>query len=109
MLVFLLLIFVPLHFTWAAVSVYCQHEESSSAARHFGHHDHQHQNSSPDPAKTGGLDLDCATCHATGVSALTSVVTLPPVPDATFVAVDYRAHLTSPPLKRPERPQWFLA
>ena len=38
----LLLVLLPFQFSWAAVGGYCQHE-TGAAAKHFGHHNHQHQ------------------------------------------------------------------
>lgn len=38
----LMLLMLPLHFTWVAASPYCQHE-SGLASRHFGHHFHVHK------------------------------------------------------------------
>ena len=56
---------MPLQLSWAAMASYCQHK-TGAAAKHFGHHDHQHKaadgkEKAPDPAKTGGNDLDCAS------------------------------------------------
>lgn len=105
-----LLVFMPLQLTWAAVSTYCQHE-SGAKAKHFGHHDHQHKavdgkDAAPDPLKYGGGDPDCAACHAGCASTLADSVTIPLIVDSSFDTADYRARLTSPPLKRLERPQW---
>ena len=41
-LAIVLLVFLPLQFSWAAVASYCQHE-TGAAAKHFGHHAHQHK------------------------------------------------------------------
>lgn len=106
----LLLILLPLQLSWAAVSVYCQHE-TGAAARHFGHHDHQHKaadgkEAAPDPAKTGAGDPDCVSCHAGCSSALPGEVTFPPMSSSSLDIADYWARLTSPPFERLERPQW---
>ncbi|WP_217425926.1 hypothetical protein [Pandoraea cepalis] len=79
-LAIVLLVFLPLQFSWAAVASYCQHE-TGAAAKHFGHHAHQHkaadgQDASPDPAKTLGGDPDCASCHAGCFSVLSGDVKL---------------------------------
>jgi flagellar capping protein FliD len=41
-LLIFLVVMMPLQLSWAAVSSYCQHE-SGTASKHFGHHEHQHQ------------------------------------------------------------------
>ena len=105
-----LLVFMPLQLSWAAVASYCQHE-TGAAAKHVGHHDHQHKaadgkETAPDPTKTGGGDPDCASCHAGCSSALPGEVTLPPMFSSSIDIADYWARLTSPPFERLERPQW---
>ena len=105
-----LLVLMPLQLSWAAIASYCQHE-IGAAAKHFGHHDHQHKatdgkETAPDPAKTGGGDPDCASCHAGCSSALPGEVTLPPMFSSSLDIADYWLHLTSPPFERLERPQW---
>ena len=104
-----LLVLMPLQLSWAAIASYCQHE-TGAAAKHFGHHDHQHKatdgkETAPDPAKTGGGDPDCASCHAGCSSALPGEVTLPPMFSSSLDIADYWLHLTSPPFERLERPQ----
>lgn len=111
-LAILLLVFVPLQLSWAAAASYCQHE-SGAAAKHFGHHDHQHKTADgkdvfPDPAKTTGGDPDCASCHAGCLSVLTSPVKVASLADLSLDTADYLARLTSPPFERLERPQWRL-
>ncbi|MBK9444681.1 MAG: hypothetical protein IPO00_00515 [Betaproteobacteria bacterium] len=109
----LILVFLPFQFTWAAVAGYCQHE-TGAAAQHFGHHDHQHQADAdhvgaPD-AKTlgGGIDSDCATCHAGCCAAIFNVVNLPASATASF-AIPWRpGRLAAPPLAHPERPNWSV-
>ena len=97
--------------TWAAVGVYCQHEQGA-ATKHFGHHDHQHKqsNQSNQSSKAaGGVDADCSYCHLGGVSLpsaslllatpkISLLMSLPPLPThpSTF-------------LREPERPKWMLA
>ena len=105
-----LLVLMPLQLSWAAMASYCQHE-SGAAAKHFGHHEHQHKvvdgkDASPDPIKYGTGDPDCAACHAGCASALTDSFTFPLVADSSVGTANYRARLTSPPFERLERPQW---
>ncbi len=39
-----LLFLIPLQFSWAVASQYCDHHEQGQAAQHFGHHTDQHDN-----------------------------------------------------------------
>ncbi len=109
-LVTFLLVFIPLQFGWAATANYCKHE-IGAAAKHVGHHDHQHKavdgkDVSSDPAKTIGGDPDCASCHAGCLSALPESITVASLVISSLDTADYCARLTSPPFERPERPQW---
>lgn len=100
----------PLQATWAAVGVYCQHE-SGVAAKHFGHHAHQHKadDSKSDKGSLPKIDADCTFCYAGGVANLTSSFGIPldtlnlvppPVdPNAVFSFLH----------ERPERPKWASA
>lgn len=40
LLIILMLLALPLQFTWAAAAAYCQHEKTTAAEAHFGHHKH---------------------------------------------------------------------
>lgn len=60
-----LLAVLPLQWSWAAIGNACAHESGPQA--HFGHHAHQHQDSTPDdPADDAspGTHHDCSTCQA---------------------------------------------
>jgi len=107
-----LLLVAPLQFTWGAVSVYCQHERGI-AAKHVGHHVHQHDSSfgsdssSGDPAKPASIDPDCAGCHAN------CTLTLPSGAAVDDVTASVRERLTEIPRQPssaayppPYRPQW---
>jgi len=124
----LLLMFLPLQFSWAAVAGYCQHEAAGGVS-HPGHHQHQHQvshdgppatpehaadgNVSPlpegEPAMRLALDDDCAACHAGCAVALPALaVAWPALPTA--------ARWLAPPLfpaslpsDLPDRPNWLAA
>jgi len=111
-LAILLLVFLPLQFSWAAVAGYCQHE-TGVAAQHFGHHEHQHHADDADSSDTkalgGGIDADCAACHASCAAALTGIATILPIA-ATFVDHPWPpAVLASPPTGQPERPNWSVS
>ena len=74
-LLVVLMLLLPTQFTWAAVATYCEHETTPTSF-HIGHHDHQHQADSLDPAQQEA-DLadkpiffehdDCSYCQ-TGVA-----------------------------------------
>ncbi|MFC4933100.1 cation efflux protein, CzcI family [Massilia sp. GCM10023247] len=65
----LLLVLLPIQFSWAIAGAYCAHEEA--AATHFGHHQHKHDEPTGDGTKDDGkhetkkiqLDIDCDYCH----------------------------------------------
>lgn len=75
----LLLFVLPLQLSWAAASAYCQHEEGK-AARHLGHHSHQHkadpqsdagspadaEKHAADKSSKGQSHSDCNVCHGIG-------------------------------------------
>ena len=107
----LLLVFMPFQFSWAAMATYCEHE-SGVRARHFGHHEHRHQqpageSSEASKVKLSGV-LDVADCHfhcQCAVDLPVSVVMPIAVgsqPLTDWTAVDAIAPVPS----RPERPQW---
>ena len=108
----LLLVFLPFQFTWAAVGGYCQHE-SGEAAQHFGHHEHKHHADEGGDlvakALGGGIDGDCAACHASCAAVPTGIAAVP-LMATTFV--DHPWHpgvLASPPTVQPERPNWSVS
>ncbi|UUX96647.1 cation efflux protein, CzcI family [Aquabacterium sp. J223] len=118
-LILCLLAMLPLQFSWASAAVYCQHE-TSSEARHFGHHQHEHKAASgtcgtnadgQDPAKGGGLsvDNDCGYCHLSVAKTLQvqslEVPTLkgPAIQDAAVGPLPTRDP------DRHERPNWRRA
>jgi hypothetical protein len=104
------LLFLPLHTSWAAVAAYCTHENDAST-QHFGHHVHKHHASpgdqSGDPARGGGgLDRDCGFCqlnlklaHATATVTPLVVVSRPD----SLAPMLLFSSFVSPGL---ERPNW---
>jgi hypothetical protein len=117
-LTLLLLVVLPLQFTWAAAAGYCQHETSSTAG-HFGHHQHEHKASS-DGGLEQGLDgksaaklqgdADCSYCHLASVNPVQ-------ITNAGFAAFAAGA-VIEPPIvpalrtrdpDRLERPNWLPA
>ncbi|CDG85369.1 hypothetical protein [Janthinobacterium agaricidamnosum] len=74
----MLLFVLPLQLSWAAASAYCMHEEGK-AARHLGHHGHQHQAKSDQPAEKkspGQPHSDCNFCHGIGQASLPAPASL---------------------------------
>ena len=75
----LLLLMLPLQWSYAAVAEYCQHEEVVASQNHVGHHAHKHVDKTPDDKakKISFGDLDCPSCqHSTAVA----ILDLPPAP-----------------------------
>ncbi|MBA4092595.1 MAG: hypothetical protein C0489_00775 [Candidatus Accumulibacter sp.] len=101
----LLLVLLPFQFSWAAVGGYCQHE-TGAAAKHFGHHNHQHQadageHETPKGNALGAVDSDCSACHAASVAALPALA-------ASSCAIPwFPASPAAPPGAQPERPNWI--
>jgi hypothetical protein len=109
-MIIFLAILMPLQFSWAATSRYCQHE-SDVSSKHLGHHSHQHQTterkaSHADLAKVVALDMDCGTCHA-GCSMAIQAQDVVETVDLTLQIAPRPLVQSSPaPEDRPERPQW---
>jgi len=106
----LLLALLPLQLSWAAVSVYCQHE-TGAAAQHLGHHEHQHHadakaKSDSKATTQGAIDADCPTCHAGCATALHESPAMPVMYSASDVHTGQRFLLSAPPPTLPERPNW---
>lgn len=109
-LVVLLLVLMPLQFSWAAMGAFCQHERGSDAS-HAGHHAHEHRSQGDSDDATvqtaaSVADADCGTCHA-GCS-----ITAPDTQDGAGAtasaswALGRSAQPRSAPFDVPERPQW---
>lgn len=110
----LLLVFLPLQFSWAAVADYCMHG-SGETADHVGHHDHaQHAHAATqsdaqaktDGGSSTGAKADCSHCHGGGAVTL----------DLPAGLLPHAAEHAPPTLgdaacaehvpAQPERPQW---
>jgi hypothetical protein len=106
----LLLALLPLQLSWAAVSVYCQHE-TGAAAQHFGHHEHKHHADEPSqddrsPKPLGAVDADCPVCHASCATALHEPSSTVVMHLASDVQTGLQLLLSSPHPTLPERPNW---
>lgn len=90
-LLIVLMLVLPLQWSWAAAASLCGHE-GAPAARHFGHHQHEHHGAaaghdagkgskagkSEGADKKAGLgslaaDPDCGVCHGLGAAFLAAV------------------------------------
>ena len=119
LLIMLLLTWLPAQITWAAVSVYCQHESALEAKQdaHPGHHEHQHadvpaqlaQSSQPatPPAQKqpGAKHPDCSVCHVTAAVPTAPATMAAPNVQAASVSI-LRTASPAPPPALPERPNW---
>jgi hypothetical protein len=112
----LMLVLLPLQWSWAAVGSVCAHEPDG---QHFGHHLHQHAGEadahvddeggeSPAGGAGDGASLgahpDCHSCHGLGLGALGG-----PTESALGWTVNrqlffYRHHLPDPPVEGLLRP-----
>ncbi len=106
----LLALLLPLQFAWGAAAAYCQHETGTQAARHFGHHAHEHpaDAGAKKPAGTKlAVDNDCMACHASGTALAGELPACLPALAQTgrLAAPPLDAH-TSAPARAPDRPQW---
>jgi hypothetical protein len=112
----LMLVILPLQSVWAAAASYCRHE-TGLAAKHYGHHDHQHRQTNaggksdqkPGTAPTLGVDTDCSVCHLSTAPSLASnglisVASLDAPPQFAY----HRSDLSHIPAG-PERPDPLLA
>lgn len=115
LLLMFLLAWLPAQFAWAALSGYCAHEaEGSRAAAHFGHHEHQHEpvngaagdgTQPTDLHDANGAHPDCAACQfgfglpQAGAVATVSAQRFSMIETASIPPL-------SPPLARPDRPNW---
>ena len=110
----LLLAFLPLQFSWAAVAGYCGHE-SGAQAQHLGHHEHQHADQAD--AKTSVdlangtaptvSDFDCGHCQ-TSCCTLPALAASPQPPAiASHPATPVEGSLRTLAQTPPERPQWL--
>jgi hypothetical protein len=114
LLLICMMLLVPVQWTWAGVATYCAHE-TGVAARHFGHHEHQHHAASDEVSKDNtsvspsGLDADCGICHLGTGHGIVPAHDLP-MPDAGHAPpqddpLPYGSHIPG----GPERPDRLLA
>jgi len=119
-LAIVLLVLLPLQFSWAAVASYCGHD-AQAAVGHFGHHEHQHQHAadvSVDASEAAGAALadektpvamhaDCGHCHGYCSAMLTLPSVLPGALSSVAPHATPDQNSAAIALARPERPQWL--
>ena len=105
-----LLLMLPTQWTWAAVASACRHE-SGMAARHLGHHAHEHGQAAAGMAADAdadtagsGFDADCATCQGHGLTAMISVAAMPQCRPCGLMPSAYTRHLVDRVPEHPLRP-----
>ena len=111
-LIILVLAWLPIQTSWAALSVYCGHETAVAAKAHTGHHEHQHEDARADSgsagADAGGAHSDCAVCHA--AASITAQGAAGWDGGANGAAPTPGAiNAPAPPPGQPERPKWLPA
>jgi len=121
----ILLVLVPLHFSWAAMASYCQHE-TGPLATHLGHHSCKHevaglkdasgttslddkagrQGSQTGAQNSAQTDADCGMCHL-GKAHLTELdfKLKPPMVGALLFATPIVNYTSFQPAAL-ERPKW---
>jgi hypothetical protein len=112
MLYIVLMLLLPLQWSWASAASVCAHEEQPEVA-HFGHHEHAHQGAAHADAPTGDSHdgsladhPDCGVCHGLSSAAIPAADngTRPPahrifyVPYASAVPDRFVETLLRPPL-----------
>ncbi len=106
-----ILFILPCQFTWAAVSIHCNHHDAGQLASHFGHHEHAAELHDESPAPSSevesGVDLDHD--HFGNTLGFQAALSLTSAPSVFF----YRLLSTAPPhdfaTTEPERPNWIPA
>ncbi|MDH0863853.1 hypothetical protein [Mitsuaria sp. GD03876] len=133
-LTLLLLVLLPLQFSWAAAAVYCQHDRVGHA-RHVGHHEHSHAGAGAHSAKpstgtagasadpsadqpteagkaAGGklsIDSDCGACHFSATRAMSLDGVPLPRPGAQLLHDAGPQPFSTRAPDHPERPNWRIA
>lgn len=111
-LTILLLVFLPLQFSWAALSAH-SHHLAAATAQDVGHHARQHKlaadrEGSGDLTVAGDTDADSGACHAQGCAgAIFGAVPWSTVSASSGTRIGYQVRLPPPPpTSLPERPNW---
>lgn len=96
-------------FSWAVAAAYCEHETSSKATMHFGHHVHVHKTADGKPLSGNKLamDDDCAFHHAGHLALVPLVPTVIAAAQPSPSAFREPTISASAPPRTPDRPQWL--
>ncbi len=80
----LLMLILPLQFSFAAASAYCA-DEANVAVEHYGHHAHEGKQAPPDPdtTKKSAGEPECGACHL-GCAKLQTAALIVGSPDSTL-------------------------
>jgi hypothetical protein len=105
----LLMLILPVQYSWSAAAVYCQHEQDSPV--HFGHHAHQHDAKAGEPdghakVKVKGADADCEYCHLFSHASFVPFAVQSAVPAARDHVAPQALTYSSCIPRRPPRPNW---
>jgi hypothetical protein len=108
-----LMFLVPFQWTWAAAANVCQHETGGA---HFGHHEHQHEASSPgsvldteeNDARALSVHPDCKVCHGVGAGHAPARSDAHHAWHRERLVPAYRHHLPDPPVEPFLRPPLHL-
>jgi hypothetical protein len=115
-LAILMLAFLPIQFSWAAVASYCAYDAGTGAS-HPGHHEHERHGHATQDADPGGEGLagdtgsgtahaDCDHCHGYCAGMVEGMVRLDPPALASALPGRGQRAFTEPLPAQPERPQW---
>jgi len=104
---------LPLQVAWGAAAAYCEHEVTTEASKHFGHHQHEHKADVHDTAakkssvKKSVVDNDCAACHMSSSALAADLSGYLPTSSLSsdLVPGTLNAH-ASAFARAPDRPQW---
>ncbi len=122
-LTLMLLVFIPLQLSWSAAAAYCHHE-NAGAARHFGHHPHEHvDKADPSSLKDAAAkaeahkthkadqpcDGDCAYCHLGSAAALIAEVLKPGTQQAALATLEVEPPVSTRAPDQHDRPNWRIA
>lgn len=108
----LLLVFMPVQFSLAAVVNYCQHE-SKVETKHLGHHEHKHQvdnlQNQNNIEKNNFVDIDCAPCHSSCFSGFINSIAIDITSNCSNVFENnYLVYIYLRPLSPPDKPPQSL-
>jgi len=95
--------------SWAVAATYCEHETTSKASKHFGHHVHVHKSvdGKKHVASKLAVDDDCRYCHAGHAAIIPMASTDVATAASTTASFPQPFMHGSTPARAPDRPQWL--